>query len=56
MNIKKQILEASRLLFNEKVNIYITIGGLVTLLGVYLVNKAFKAAVPPPEQPETEGM
>jgi len=31
------------------------VGGLVTLLGVYLVNKAFKA-VPPPEQPETEGI
>jgi drug/metabolite transporter (DMT)-like permease len=44
------------LLFSEKITIYITIGGLVTLLGVYLVNKAFKAGVPPPEQPETEGM
>lgn len=44
------------LLFGEKITIYITIGGLVTLLGVFLVNKAFKAAVPPPEQPETEGM
>jgi drug/metabolite transporter (DMT)-like permease len=44
------------ILFSEKITMYITIGGLVTLLGVYLVNKAFKAAVPPPEQPETEGM
>jgi drug/metabolite transporter (DMT)-like permease len=43
------------LIFNEKVTIFITVGGLVTLLGVYLVNKAFKAA-PPPEQPETEGV
>jgi len=43
------------LIFNEKVTIFITIGGLVTLLGVYLVNKAFKN-VPPPEQPETEGI
>ena len=43
------------LVFGEKVTPYITIGGLVTLLGIYLVNKAFKA-VPPPEQPETEGM
>lgn len=43
------------LIFNEKVTIYITIGGLVTLLGIYLVNKAFKA-VPPPEQPEAEGV
>ncbi len=43
------------LVFGEKVTIYITIGGLVTLLGVFLVNKAFKA-VPPPEQPEPEGV
>lgn len=43
------------LIFNEKITIFITVGGLVTLLGVYLVNKAFKA-VPPPEQPETEGI
>jgi drug/metabolite transporter (DMT)-like permease len=43
------------LIFNEKVTIFITVGGLVTLLGVYLVNKAFKA-VPAPEQPETEGI
>lgn len=43
------------LIFNEKVTIFITVGGLVTLLGVYLVNKAFKA-VPPPEQPEIEGV
>lgn len=41
--------------FGEKVTIYITIGGLVTLLGVFLVNKAFKA-VPAPEQPEAEGV
>jgi drug/metabolite transporter (DMT)-like permease len=43
------------LVANEKITIYITIGGAVTLLGVYLVNRAFKA-VPPPEQPETEGV
>lgn len=43
------------LIFGEKVTIFITIGGLITLLGVYLVNKAFKA-VPPPEQPEPEGI
>jgi len=41
--------------FGENVTIYITIGGLVTLLGVYLVNRAFKA-VPTPEQPEAEGI
>jgi drug/metabolite transporter (DMT)-like permease len=43
------------LIFHERVSPFIIIGGVVTLLGVYLVNKAFKA-VPPPEQPETEGM
>lgn len=43
------------IVFGEEVTIYITIGGLVTLAGVYLVNRAFKA-VPPPEQPESEGM
>jgi drug/metabolite transporter (DMT)-like permease len=43
------------LIFHEKITIFITIGGLVTLLGVYLVNKAFKST-PPPEQPETEGI
>ncbi|MBI5859040.1 MAG: EamA family transporter [Sphingobacteriales bacterium] len=43
------------LIFNERITIFITVGGLVTLLGVYLVNKAFKA-VPAPEQPEAEGV
>lgn len=43
------------LVFGEKVTAYIMIGGAVTLLGVFLVNKAFKA-VPPPEQPEAEGV
>jgi len=43
------------LFFGEKVTLFITIGGLVALLGVFLVNKAFKA-VPPPEQPEPEGV
>jgi drug/metabolite transporter (DMT)-like permease len=43
------------IVFSEKITPFIAIGGLVTLLGVYLVNKAFKA-VPPPEQPETEGI
>jgi drug/metabolite transporter (DMT)-like permease len=42
-------------IFGERVSMYIIGGGLITLLGVYLVNRAFKA-VPPPEQPETEGM
>jgi drug/metabolite transporter (DMT)-like permease len=43
------------IIFGEKVSIYISIGGLVTLLGIYLVNKAYKA-IPPPEQPEAEGI
>lgn len=43
------------LIFSEKLTIFITVGGLVTLLGVFLVNKAFKA-LPPPEQPEPEGI
>ncbi len=43
------------LLFNERVTSFIIVGGLITLAGVFLVNKAFKN-VPPPEQPETEGM
>ena len=43
------------IVFNEKVTLFITIGGIVALLGVYLVNKAFKT-IPPPEQPEAEGV
>jgi drug/metabolite transporter (DMT)-like permease len=43
------------IIFSEKLTVFITVGGLVTLLGVYLVNKAFKA-MPPPEQPEPEGI
>ena len=43
------------LIFNEKISVFITVGGLVTLIGVYLVNKAFKMT-PPPEQPEPEGV
>ena len=43
------------IIFSEKLTAFITIGGLVTLLGVYLVNRAFKA-IPPPEQPEPEGI
>ena len=42
------------LLFDEKVTIYLAIGGLVTLLGVYLVNRAYKITTV--EQPETEGV
>ncbi len=43
------------LIFHEKLTIFIGIGGLVVLLGVYMVNKAFKVT-PPKEQPEAEGV
>jgi drug/metabolite transporter (DMT)-like permease len=42
------------IVFDEKLSIYIAIGGLVTLFGVYLVNKAYKITTA--EQPETEGV
>ena len=42
------------IIFDEKLTIYLAIGGLVTLLGVYLVNKAYK--INTAEQPETEGV
>lgn len=42
-------------IFSEKLTVFIAVGGIVTLFGVYLVNKAFKA-IPPPEQPEPEGV
>ncbi|HSU27452.1 MAG TPA: EamA family transporter [Chitinophagaceae bacterium] len=42
------------LIFNEKLSIFIGIGGLVTLFGVYMVNRAFKTN--PVEQPEAEGI
>ncbi len=42
------------LVFDEKLTIYLAIGGIVTLLGVYLVNRAYK--INTVEQPETEGV
>lgn len=42
------------LVFDERLTIYLAIGGLVTLLGVYLVNRAYK--INTAEQPETEGV
>jgi drug/metabolite transporter (DMT)-like permease len=42
-------------LFGERLSIFIGIGGIVTLLGVFLVNRTFRA-IPPPEQPEPEGV
>jgi len=43
------------LIFDEILTGFIIAGTIVTLMGVYLVNKAFKT-IPPPEQPETEGI
>lgn len=42
------------LIFDERLTIYLAMGGLITLLGVYLVNKAYKITTA--EQPETEGV
>ncbi len=42
------------LIFAEPLTMFIAIGGLVTLLGVYLVNKAYK--VPAATMPEAEGV
>jgi drug/metabolite transporter (DMT)-like permease len=42
------------LIFSEKLTMFIAVGGLVALLGVYLVNKAYK--VPVTTTPETEGV
>jgi drug/metabolite transporter (DMT)-like permease len=41
-------------IFSETLTVFIAIGGLVALLGVYLVNKAYK--VPVPTMPEAEGV
>jgi len=43
------------LILNEHLTIYIGFGGAVALLGVFLVNRAFKT-VPAVEQPEAEGI
>lgn len=42
------------IIFDERLTIFIAIGGAVTLIGVYLVNKAYRITTP--EQPETEGI
>lgn len=42
------------LIFSEKLTMFIAVGGLFALLGVYLVNKAYK--VPASPTPETEGV
>jgi drug/metabolite transporter (DMT)-like permease len=43
------------IILREPLTIYIGVGGIVTLLGVFLVNRAFKA-LPAVEQPVTEGI
>ena len=43
------------LIFHEKISLFIIAGGLVTLLGVLLVNRAFKI-IPSVAQPEAEGV
>jgi drug/metabolite transporter (DMT)-like permease len=43
------------IIFHESLTVFIAAGGLVTLLGVYLVNKAFKT-LPAAEHPEAEGV
>lgn len=53
--IRLLLCSAAGLYLVKKVTIFITIGGLVTLLGGTSSTKLFKA-IPPPEQPETEGM
>lgn len=44
------------IIFQEPMTIYIAVGGIITLLGVFMVNKAFREALQAPEQPVTEGM
>lgn len=41
-------------IFDERLTVFLAVGGLVTLLGVFLVNKAYR--ITPVEQPETEGV
>ena len=42
------------MIFSEKLTMFIAMGGLVTLMGVYLVNKAYKVRAT--TMPETEGI
>jgi drug/metabolite transporter (DMT)-like permease len=42
-------------IFSEKLTVFLAVGGVVTLLGVYLINRTFRT-IPPPEQPEPEGV
>src|SRR5262249_47785657 len=42
------------LIFSEKPTVFLAAGGIVTLYGVYLVNKAFKTSTE--KMPEVEGV
>jgi drug/metabolite transporter (DMT)-like permease len=42
------------IIFDERLTVFLAMGGLVTLLGVYLVNKVYKITTA--EQPEAEGV
>lgn len=43
------------MLMGEPLTLFIAVGGVVTLLGVFMVNRSFRA-LPPVEQPESEGV
>ena len=42
------------LLFSEKLSVFIAVGGVVTLFGVFLINRAYK--IPLPQMPEPEAV
>jgi drug/metabolite transporter (DMT)-like permease len=42
------------IIFNEKLTIFISVGGITALLGVYMVNRAYR--IVPARQPEAEGV
>jgi drug/metabolite transporter (DMT)-like permease len=42
------------MIFDEKLTVFIALGGIVTLAGVYMVNKAYKT--PSASMPEPEGV
>jgi drug/metabolite transporter (DMT)-like permease len=42
------------MIFDEKLTVFIALGGIVTLAGVYMVNKAYK--IPSASMPEPEGV
>lgn len=46
---------AGWIIYHETISAFIIFGGLITLFGIYMVNRAFKT-MPPPAQPEAEGV